>query len=154
MKKVIFILLLIAHIELQAQNSDLYNQVISVQQSHFANTSSYPIGTTALINVSNKSIQGTLHTGQKVKVFTPILVFDGQIVYKGVESETLVRNTLNSYTLNQIAGIDYWRSTNKEELDYATAVYGSLGENGIIFIYSHTYTAVNPNVRQNFKISF
>ena len=142
-KLILFACIAIFSIQVQAQNSTLWNKIQEVRQQYFSETISYNTH-----SVNQNFIQNL--NGYTYRFKTPMVIIDNEIVsYAVATSEQDALAKINTYNLNQIAGINYILSS-----DPTRVIYGANANQGVILIYTHEFTAVNTWVRETFKISY
>jgi hypothetical protein len=133
-------------IQAQAQNSTLWNKIQEIRGQYFPETINEVLHSTTggFGTDPHKS-----YTGKYFK--SPTIIIDNKAIsYAGqATSEQDAQAKINSYQLTNIAGIDYWLKSSPQ-----AASFGMDGTNGVIFVYTHEYTAANTWVRDMFKISF
>jgi hypothetical protein len=134
MKKVYFLLLFLL-ITLKAhsqQNSTLWLKIQQIREQKFPETVNIPLGT---ITPFGK------YGGYPATVS---IYIDNQRKYQ--------HSGINVFSLSQIAGIDYVDGNSSNETKAMdAAIYGSSATNGLILVYTKTYTLANPSIASTFK---
>lgn len=151
-KLLLFACVVFFSIQAQAQNSTLWNKIQEIRTQYFSETINEVLHASVR---SGPGISGTDPRRSYAPSYfkSPVVIIDNQYVsYPGsINAEQEARTKINTYSLSQIAGINY---ITKAEMPTSLFFRSDDTANGVIAIYTHEYTATNTWVRDYFKISY
>jgi hypothetical protein len=149
----VVLLPIIVTTNLQAQNdSDLWDKVDEIRQTHFADTYGIPLGTRSPIQQTHK-MGNYIGSHTYYEPATPCIRIDGQPKGRfkdNVENIEYVRQQLNNYDLSQIAGIHFVNNMNVGKI----VLHGAHCGLGVIDIYTKEYVIQHPNLLQGIDYRF
>ncbi|MCU0440337.1 MAG: hypothetical protein MUC49_20800 [Raineya sp.] len=153
MKKIfLFLSVIFISLHTQAQNSDVWQKVQELRNQYFSETAHIPLGTIESYTASGSpDLRHTnvISTWTAYRLLTPLIVINDVNVIANIDASGVqaTLDTLNKYRMADIAGINYYLPNEMQP-------YGKNGKNGVIIIYTKSYTYTYPPMIHNFKINY